>query len=294
MAPSVRLSPSGISAFTQCPRKFYFRYIEKLLEPASVFQVRGRIIHKVFELFFQTIDIARIDQKKHWHGIWSDFRAVCFALLDEEWSKIGKPEAHYDDIFEGPGQKKEFFEETREFLDFFSAKMAYSFYNKLHELEKDEWFDANLKKHFYPKGREFKIELVEENIIGFIDKTLNLYGDGVAIVDYKTSKSSLPHFISETDLKQCKVYAWLWNKKFNEIPRFVSIFYVRDGESVYYPISERDLKEVEDSIEEIRAKGREKENFRKKASRMCEYCAFFPNCFESKQDFDDFFQKSKS
>ena len=291
MNSTVRLSPSGISAFTQCPRKFFFRQIEKLPEPSSVFQVRGRIIHKVFELFFQTIDISTIAVERHWHDIWKDFNAVCFELLDEEWAKIGKQGSQYEDIFESAGQKKELLNETREFLDFFSAKMAYSFYNKLHELEKDEWFDANLKKHFYPKGREFKIELEEENIIGFIDKTLNLYGNGVAIVDYKTSKSSLPHFISETDLKQCKVYAWLWFKKFNEIPRFVSIFYVRDGESVYYPISERDLKEVEESIAEIRSKGRELSNFHKKPSRLCEYCAFFEKCFEGKESFELSLQK---
>lgn len=294
MNSTVRLSPSGISSYYSCPRKFYYRQVEKLPEKPTVFQIRGRILHKCFELFFNAVDISKISEEKHWHDIWKDFRSVLFALLEEEWAKIGKPDSGYEDIFESKAQSSELLSETREFVDFFAAKMSYSFYNKLHELEKDDFFDLNLKKHFYPKGREYRIELEEENIIGFIDKTLNLYGKGVAIVDYKTSKSRLPHFISESDLKQCKVYAWLWFRKFQELPKFISIFYVRDGESVYYPISEADLKEVDESIAEIRSKGRVKENFAKKASPLCNYCDFFPHCFESKEAFELSLQAQKA
>jgi putative RecB family exonuclease len=286
MENSVRLSPSAISVFLGCQAKFYYRYIERLPEKPSVHQIRGRIIHKVLEVFFDTIDISKIDGSKHWHQVWEDFRKIIFELLEAEWKKIRVQGSQYADLFESQEQKEFFLQESKEFLDFFTVKLAYSLCNKSAELADDEWRELNLKKHFYPKHKEFKIELVEENIVGFIDKTLNLFGDGVAIVDYKTSKSTLPHFISESDLKQCKAYAWLWHKKFNELPRFISIFYVRDGESIYYPISERDLQEIENDIKTIRSKGREKSNFSKMPSRLCNYCDFFSHCFESREMFE--------
>ncbi|MFH0714576.1 MAG: PD-(D/E)XK nuclease family protein, partial [Candidatus Diapherotrites archaeon] len=120
---------------------------------------------------------------------------------------------------------------------------------------------------------------------GIVDKTMQLFGQGMAIVDYKTSKSSLPHSISERDLKQCKAYAYLWNAKFQEMPRFVSIFYLRDGESVYYPISERDLKEIEDDVKNIRGREKDKPQFELKPQTLCKYCDFFSKCYASEEDF---------
>ena len=286
MPNNIRLSPSGISTFAQCEAKFYYRHVLKIPEKPSVFQIRGRIIHKVFELFFENIQIAKIEKKKHWHSVWQDFKSFIFELLDTEWEKIGKQDSPYMDIFESKEQKEFLYQETKEFLDFFCVKMAYSLFNKVQELKDDEWFEQNLKKHFYPKHREFKIELLQDNIVGFIDKTLSLYGEGVAIVDYKTSKSSLPHFIAESDLKQCKAYAWLWFKKFKELPKFVSVFYVRDGESIYYPISEKDLQEIEGDIKSIRSKSLELSAFPKSPSVLCNYCDFFQKCFQSREEFE--------
>jgi len=283
MASNVRLSPSAISAFSSCEAKFYYRYIMHFPEKPSVYQIRGRIIHKIMEVFFDTMDISKIEKEKHWHSVWQEFRTLIFELLDAEWKKIG---SFYEDIFESKEQKEFLLQESKEFLDFFCVKLAYSLYNKSAELADDSWREENLKRHFYPKNREFKIELEKDNIVGFIDKTMSLYGKGVAIVDYKTSKSSLPHFISESDLKQCKAYAWLWFKKFQELPKFVSVFYVRDGESIYYPISERDLKEIEDDIQNIRSKGTSQQNFQKKPSKLCNYCDFFPKCFAGKEEFE--------
>jgi len=283
---SIRLSPSAISTFNSCQRRFFHKFVQKLPEKLTPHKIRGTIVHKALEKFFSSIDIMKVKPDGHWHEHWENFRKIMFDIFEEEWGKIGT-EGEYKDCFADGKEKETFRNESKEFLDFFTVKLAYSLYNKFNELDRDsEWFEANLKKHFFPKDRELRIELLDENIIGFIDKTLNLFGKGVAIVDYKTSKTSLPHFITESDLKQCKAYAYLWNKKFGELPKFISIFYVRDGESVYYPISEKDVEEIENDIKTIRGKKLEKQEFLMNPTRLCEYCDFFKLCYNSKEEYE--------
>ncbi len=292
MAETVRLSPSAIATFSQCPRKFYYSFVEKLPTKPTVHLVRGRILHKVLEDFFGAVSIAHVKQEQHWKETWEDFRKLMFELLEKEWAQIGSPK--YPDCFESEGQKAEFKEETEEFLDFYCAKLAYALHNKLKtENKESQWFQSNIQRHFYPKDREYKLELEDENFVGIIDKTMSLYGKGMAIVDYKTSKSELPHSISERDLKQCKAYAFLWNAKFQEIPKFVSIFYLRDGESVYYPISQRDLDEIEADVKNIRAREKEKPKFELKPQHLCKYCDFFSKCYTSEEEFQKKFEAAK-
>lgn len=290
----LRLSPTGIATYGQCQRKFYYRHIEKLPEKPSPHQVRGRIIHKTLEQFFDFVDLEKLKHRKHWHGQWEEFRKIMFELFDAEWQKIGKSGTGYEDCFASEEEKKGFHEESHEFLDFYAAKLAYALFNKLKELDSDsEWFEANVKRHFYPRDREMKIELIDENLVGFIDKTVSLFGKGIGIVDYKTSKSQLPHTIAESDLKQCKAYAYLWTNKFGEMPKFISIFYLRDGESVYYPIGEKDLAEIKSDIADIRSKKAEKENFPMKPSKLCEYCDFFKLCYASREEFEGMLARQK-
>ncbi len=52
-APPQRLSPSGASTFEQCPRRWRFRYVERLPEPPGVEALVGTFAHRVLELLMQ-------------------------------------------------------------------------------------------------------------------------------------------------------------------------------------------------------------------------------------------------
>jgi len=280
---TVRLSASGIATYSQCQRKFYYRHIEKLPEKPTPQKVRGSIVHRILDEFFNIVDLTNIPKDKHWYEMWGGFRGILNDLLEAEWKQIG---AAYPDCFKGEKQKQEFLDDTKEILDFYSAKLAFALFNKLKELKNSKWFAVNLKRFFYPKDREYKLEFVEQNMIGFVDKTMSLIGGGIAIVDYKTSKTTLPHFISKEDLKQCKVYAYLWKSIFGEAPKHISVFYLRDGESIYYPITERDFEEIKKDVEEIRAKEIEKESFPKNVTKLCDYCDYWNLCFNNREDYE--------
>lgn len=278
---NIRLSPSAIACYYECQRKFFYRYIRGLEEKPRPSMVRGRITHRVLENFFNFVDLAGIEQE-NWQSLWKKFRNVLFSILDTEWKQIGKT---YEDCFKNEDQKAELFEETKEFLDFYAIKMAFSLMNKMKELDKNsKWFTKNIKRFFYPKDMEMKLELKDEGMKGFVDKTINIFGKGIAIVDYKTSKCPLPHFIPESHLKQGKTYAFLWNEIYHELPKHISFYYLRTGESVFYPISEKDIEEIRKDIQEIRGKKPVVSEFLRNETKLCDFCDFKVFCLKKKTD----------
>lgn len=274
---NIKLSPTAISLYSECQRKFFYVYIRKIPLKPSPEMIRGTITHKVLDHFFNFVNITDI-QEKDWHILWKKFREVLFSLLETEWRLIGK---EYEDCFKTEEKKDEFLKETEHFLDFYAAKLAFSLSNKLLELDKNsEWFEHELKRFFYPKEREMKLSSNSENMSGIVDKTLSLFGKGIAIVDYKTSKCPLPHYIPEPHLKQGKAYAYLWKENFKELPKNISFYYLRTGESVYYPIKEADIEEIKKDIKEIRGKKPVPEEFPKNETKLCDYCDFKSFCFK--------------
>ncbi|NCO96959.1 MAG: hypothetical protein COZ04_00975 [Candidatus Aenigmarchaeota archaeon CG_4_10_14_3_um_filter_37_21] len=278
---SVRLSPSAIALYSECQRRFFYVYIRKIPEKPSAAKVRGTITHKVLDHFFNYVNIADI-QENDWEILWKRFKKVLFSLLDTEWNLIGKD---HHDFFWAEEKKKVDYEETKRFLDFYAAKLAFSLLDKLCTMDKEsKWFETELKRFFYPKDRELRLNLDNNNMSGVVDKTLSLFGKGIAIVDYKTSKCPLPHYIPESHLKQGKVYAYLWKESFNELPKHISFYYLRTGESVYYPIKESDIEEIEGDIKEIRSKKRVPEEFPKNKTKLCDYCDFNGFCWKKGQN----------
>jgi len=278
---NVKLSPTALALYFECPRKFFYIHIRNIPEKPTPAKVRGSITHKILDHFFNYVNIADI-QEEDWHVLWKRFNKVLESLLDTEWKLIGKD---YPDCYKSEKQKMEDYKETKKFLDFYAAKLAFSLSDKLCSIDRNsEWFEKEIKDFFYPKDRELKLNSESSNISGIIDKTLTLFGGGIAIVDYKTSKCPLPHYIPESHLKQGKAYAYLWKECFKELPRHISFYYLRTGESVYYPIKEEDVEEIKKDIEEIRSKRPVPEEFPKNKSGLCNYCDFKSFCFKGEGD----------
>jgi putative RecB family exonuclease len=276
---NVRLSPTALATYFHCPRKFFYVHIRKIPVKKTAAMIRGSITHKVLDHFFNYVSIAEI-QEEDWEVLWKRFKKVLFSLLDTEWKLIG---SEYPDCYGSEKKKLKDYKETKRFLDFYSAKLAFSLSDKLSTLDKNSrWFEKELKTFFYPKDREIKVNLEDCNMSGIIDKTLSLFGKGIAIVDYKTSKCPLPHFIPKSHLKQGKAYAYLWSERFGELPKHISFYYLRTGESVYYPIKKSDIEEIKKDINEIRSKKPVPEEFPKNKTKLCEYCDFENFCFKKK------------
>ena len=118
---NIRLSASGIATYSQCQRKFYYRHVEKLPEKPTPQKVRGSIVHRVLDEFFNVVNLSNIPKDQHWHKTWSDFKDILNTLLDAEWKLIGDD---YPDCFKNEKQKQEFLDDTKDIIDFYSAKLA--------------------------------------------------------------------------------------------------------------------------------------------------------------------------
>lgn len=257
--------------YEKCSRKFYYKYLENIPEPETAETVRGTIFHKVLQDFYMVIDVKSYS-KLHWDDIASSFEKILEQLFETEWAKIG---ADYNDVF--ADKKEEFYKETKEFLKFYAFKEAF----RLHEIFKqnnidDRWFNENIARGFFPKDREMFIDI--EEMHGYVDKTINIFGRGVGIVDYKTSKSPLPHYIDSSHLLQLKAYAYLLKRKTGQLPYHVSIYYARTGESVYYEISNKDVDEVASLVKEIKSLNRNITSFPQKPTKLCNYCFYKDIC----------------
>lgn len=267
----IRLSPSKIVLYDKCQRKFWYRYVKGLPEPQTESTVRGTLFHKVLEDFYNFIDATQM-QKIHWEELAKKFQAIMIHLMETEWTNL-KPEERK--LF---GEKEnELKEQTRDFVKFTAVKEAYRMYNFMNNNDpENQWFSFNFERDFKPVSKEEYIAF--DDIHGFLDKTINVYGKGTGIVDYKTGQNPLPHTIEKGHLLQLKTYAYLYKRKNNKLPLHLSIYYAKNGESVYYEPKEDDIKEVERIIKEIKEKQEKEENFPKTVTKLCEYCHFKDMC----------------
>jgi len=71
-SPPARLSPSGAATFEQCPRRWRFRYVDRLPDPPGVDALVGTFVHRVLEHLMQqpqhrrTTDDARRIARECW------------------------------------------------------------------------------------------------------------------------------------------------------------------------------------------------------------------------------------
>jgi CRISPR/Cas system-associated exonuclease Cas4 (RecB family) len=78
------LTASAINTYLWCPRKFYYKYVEKRKEKPKSFFVFGKAVHKIPEHFFKE---QIFDKSKDY----SEVRTNTLNLLTRKWRKQ-KPE----------------------------------------------------------------------------------------------------------------------------------------------------------------------------------------------------------
>lgn len=77
-SPPSRLSPSGAGTFEQCPRRWRFRYVERLPDPPGEAALAGSFAHRVLELLMQkpaperTPAAAKLIARDEWADVESD------------------------------------------------------------------------------------------------------------------------------------------------------------------------------------------------------------------------------
>ncbi len=247
ISQNLRLSPSRVNDYTNCPQLYKYRAIDNLPEKISLDAERGKLVHAVLEDLFE---LPRTDRT----------RESAFALLPKKWVEhlASKPELAAEIANE------------KEWLD-----RAESLVTTYFELENPTNFDPSFRELHLERDLKPGVYLH-----GYVDR-LDIAPTGeVRIVDYKSGKSPKPGW-EEKALFQLRVYALLYWRNEGILPTLLQLIYLGDSKviksaptEVQLDGTERILNNIADEI----LSAIEQDYFPTKKSRLCDWCSFKDIC----------------
>jgi putative RecB family exonuclease len=249
LEPPRTLTPSKVTAFTNCPLAFRFSQIERRPEPPSPHSVKGTLVHAALEGLF-------------WHhGPGERSRAAADLELERAWEALQD-----DDEF---GQLGLDSAGAREFLDDAGVLVANYF-----RLE-----DPNEARAV---GLELGVETTVDGmrLRGIIDR-LDLGADGrLVVVDYKTGRAPTERY-ERGSMGGVHTYALLCESVLGRAPAEVRLLYLRQPVAISTTTSEQTIRgqrrravAVWTAIE----RACDSEDFRPNVGPLCDYCAFKVAC----------------
>lgn len=243
----LRLSPSRVNDFTNCPQLYKYRAILNLPEAISLDAERGKLVHAVLEDLFE---FPRIDRTV----------TSALSLLPEAWQKQLAEKPELETLVTN---HKEWMDRAESLLQtYFILEDPSSFESTYRELHLEKNFTDEIYLH------------------GYVDR-LDVAPTGeVRIVDYKTGKAPKPGW-EEKALFQLRVYALLYWRNEGVLPRLLQLLYLGDGKTVKSSPNEKELEATERILKNIGDEiltAIETDFFPPKKSRLCDWCSFKNIC----------------
>jgi len=260
------LSPSSINTFKQCPRKYFYNYIMKLDRKPSIHLIRGNVAHTVLERFFELNPDGLSDKWDY------EMQTLLFDMFRQEWDKAKE---ELDTLDMSVHDKLFYFTETKKmFENWFSG-----FKEKLEaHLPKKSLKEAfaylTPKTELHYKDTTYKVQ-------GYID-AIHEWGDGVHILDYKTSKKDT---ITPEYRLQLGIYALLYQQKHGVKPKSVGINFLKFGEK-YLEVDDLLINDAAREIKDTHKKTRSTDiaDYPKHITPLCKWstgqCDFYETCFK--------------
>ncbi len=257
-------SPSSINTYKQCPRKYYYRYIEELPSKPSIYLVRGKIVHSVLEDFFD-ID-ASINNE-------DDLRVHLFWLLDKKWAES------FSQLLElglEDARLKAYYAETKKTIHSWFSRFRKKLSAQIHQGR--SFTDAFV--YLTPK-RETEFYSETHQIRGFIDAVFEAKNN-IVILDYKTGNKTQ---ITPEYRLQLGMYVLMYEETTGRRPDFVGIDFLDHAEQVI-PVDDKLVREATDDAKYIHSKTKtsEKHHYPMKPSQLCKWssgqCDYYEHCFE--------------
>lgn len=243
----LRLSPSRVNDFTNCPQLYKYRAILNLPEEVSLDAERGKLIHSVLEDLFE---LPRGERRTE----------NALQILPVAWQRQ----------LEAKPELAAMVTSQNEWMDR-AAALLQSYFT----LEDPTAFDSTYRELHLEKNFTEQIYLH-----GYVDR-LDIAPTGeVRIVDYKTGKSPKPGW-EEKALFQLRVYALLYWRNEGVLPRLLQLLYLGDGKTVKSSPTERELEATERILRNIGDEiltAIDTDFFPPKKSRLCDWCSFKSIC----------------
>jgi putative RecB family exonuclease len=249
LAPPRTLTPSKVTAFTNCPLAFRFSQIERLPEPPSPHAVKGTLVHTALEGLF-------------WHHpAGSRDPAAAASELDRAWRDLQDDEEFVALALDDDA------------ADTFLAD-ARTLVQNYFRLE-----DPNASRAV---GVELGVETMVDGmrLRGIIDR-LDVEEDGsLVVVDYKTGRAPSERY-ERGSLGGVQTYALLCESLLGRAPAEVRLLYLRQPLAIASKASEQTIRgqrrravAVWSAIE----RACDAEDFRPNVGPLCDHCHFKTAC----------------
>lgn len=253
LEPPTTLSPSKVSAFTDCALAFRFSAIDRIPQPPTVATVRGTLVHSALE---GLLSLDAVDRTP-------DAAAACLADAvtalpdDPEWQQLA--------------------------LD---AAAATRFVTDAETLVR-RYFEIEDPTTVEPVGLELPVEhplFTDERspvvLRGIIDR-LERDGDGrLVVTDYKTGRAPAEGY-QQSRLTGVHIYALLCERVHGERPSKVRLLYLGSPAIVEASPTDQSTRQIERKLTSIWSAietACERDDFRPKQSKLCSWCAYQQWC----------------
>jgi putative RecB family exonuclease len=243
------LSPSKVASFKDCALAFRFSAIDRIPQPPTVWTATGTLVHRALELLFANEPSERtLDAALHYLQV-----ATPEVLLSDEYVDLS---------FDSPEDEEAFLVKAEELI------------HKYFLLE-----DPTTIK---PIGLELKLEvqLGSLKLRGIIDRLEEDAEGNLIVTDYKTGK--VPRVNHEgAKLGGVHFYAFLCEQIYGRRPSQVQLLYLSEPMRIITEPTDLSIKGLQTRTSAIWSaveKACEREDFRPKPSRLCDWCSYQAWC----------------
>ena len=243
----MRISYSALESFENCPKKYEFKYIDKIKAPKSKEQILGTVVHLALKYFHSTLPTPKLSQ-----------------LLDffkERWPK--------ESIWDSKEEEKVFFEEGLELLRNYYQR---NYGKKFSVIDVETNIEAEISESEHPEA--------EKHIItGRIDRIDKLDENFFEIIDYKTGKK-MPSQAKVNESLQLGVYSIGFVQRWphlKEAKLKLSLWYLKHQESLSVIKTDDFVKKTKEKIVDL-IKKIKKSKFPPLPSSLCDFCAYKKIC----------------
>ena len=256
MTPSVidhplpsTLSPSKITAFTNCPLAFRFSVVERLPELPSAAALKGTLVHRALEILFS----------EHERGKRS--RQAAQEALSRAWRELLE------------GDELASLELGEDAAAGFIADAG---------ILVDRYFELENPDGVRAVGLELKLttELNGVTVRGIIDRLDELDDGSLAVVDYKTGRAPRIEQ-SKSRLSGVQMYALMCEAEMGRRPAVVRLLYLRDRVVISAAPTDQAMRGTRQralGVWSAIERACRKDDFRPNPSTLCRYCSFQAYC----------------
>jgi len=242
------LSPSRAGDFKTCPQLFKFRAIDRIPEPASIYQARGTTAHLALQRLFDQPSGGRSPDQ-----LYSLFRGAWTELRSEE---------EFEGLFDTLEEERQWGLESMELLA--------------------NYFSIEDPRSIEPVDRE--LDMLEEldgiTIRGILDRIDRDDDGALVITDYKTGKApperyALPAFFA------LKIYALLIRRSTGETPKELRLLYLNGPTMYRLGIDDRQLDAMHSQLYALWAaieRAMASDRFPPRPGRLCDWCSYKGIC----------------